>query len=167
MPYALPPGRSTDRPSLWLRLRVWWRRGKLDTALAQGADPTQTRELTLRAQQLVEPKKREALAEAIERLLAIAERPRAPVQVTFRPTQVRANRRLLVELAARLRDHGPHPLHGLAMSALLLEDGRGPLYPGSGPRMLERALRDVLSALELGSEAASPADPRAAGDRAR
>jgi hypothetical protein len=147
-PYAMPPRPAPDHPTLGLRLRVWWKKEELDTALANGADPTESPELTLRARQLVEPKRRETLAQEIYSLLAVAERPRDPLQVAFRASQVRANRSLLLELAARLRDHGPHALRGLAMTSRLLRDSRGPLYPGNGPRTLERAVGDALSALE-------------------
>jgi hypothetical protein len=43
------------------------------------------------------------------------------------------------DLAERLRDPGPHPPRGLAMTSLLLEDARGPLSFDSRPAALERA----------------------------
>jgi hypothetical protein len=159
MPHSMPPAPRADRPTIGLRLRVWRKREVLDAALADGAEPTQSPELTLRAQQLVEPRKRAELATSIHALIDIADRQPNPLQATFRPSQVQANRSSLLELAERLRGQGPHALRGLAMTARLIEDGRGPLYPGNGPRRLARAVRDAIWGLDpdpLQTEAAPP-----------
>jgi hypothetical protein len=66
----------------------------------------------------------------------------------FRPRQVQANRSLLLELTERLRGQRPHAVRGLAMTSLMLEDGRGPLTTDSNPATLERAVRACLSALD-------------------
>jgi hypothetical protein len=155
MPYSMPsrsrPHRPR-RPSLRLRARVWFKSMELDAALAGGDDPTRTPELAMRAEQLVDPTGRERLAQAILRVITIADRHKSEVLIMplapFRPWQIDANRSLLLELAARLRGSGPHALRGVAMTALMLEDGTGPLLFGNRPATLERAIRACLSALD-------------------
>jgi hypothetical protein len=155
MPYSVPahsrPHRR-HRPSLALRARVWLRNVDLDAALAGGTDPTGSQELALRAYQLAEPRKRGQFAAAIVRLIAMAERRSRAAVITplapFRPWQVEANRSLLLELAERLRDQGPHPLQGVAMTSLLLENGTGPLFTDDRRATLGRAVRACLSALD-------------------
>jgi hypothetical protein len=155
MPYSVPAHsrpRRPSRPTLALRARVWFKSIELDAALTDGDDPTRTPELALRAQQLAEPSRRDKLAEAIYRVITIADRHKKEAVIMpltpFRPWQIEANRSLLLELADRLRDIGPHALPGVAMTALILEDGTGPLFLGNGPATLERAIRACLSALD-------------------
>ena len=81
-PYE-PPGAPRrdrrDRPSLWVRVGVHWKRRDLDAALADGANPAKSAELALRAQQLAEPATRAAIAAGIENLFRLAtEGPGAP-----------------------------------------------------------------------------------------
>jgi hypothetical protein len=155
MPYSMPsrsrPHRP-HRPGLRLRARVWFKNTELDAALAGGDDPTRTPELKLRAEQLADPKRRERLARAILRVITIADRHKKEVLITplapFKPSQIDANRSLLLKLAERLRDNGPHALQGVAMTALMLEDGTGPLLFGNRPATLERAVRACLSTLD-------------------
>ena len=155
MPYSVPARSRPDRrhrPSLALRARVWFKSIELDAALAGGGDPTRTPELALRAEQLADPDKRDQLAEAILRVITIADRHKRDAVmvplVPLRPWQIDANRSLLLDLAERLRDSGPHALQGVAMTSLLLEDGTGPLLFGNRPITLERAVRACLSALD-------------------
>ena len=53
-----PPGApwrdGQEQPSIWVRLRVRWKRRELDETLARGANPVTTEELALRAEQLQE-----------------------------------------------------------------------------------------------------------------
>jgi hypothetical protein len=153
MPYSVPARSRPHRPSLALRARVWLKNLELDAALAGGgANPAQSDELALRAKQLAEPRRRRELAKAITHLIAIADRNNRAAIVTpyplFRPRQVQVNRSLLLELAERLRGQRPHAVRGLAMTSLMLEDGRGPLTTDSNPATLERAVRACLSALD-------------------
>lgn len=149
MPYGMPttPPRG---PALALRARVWLRQLELDAALAGGADPMRSEELALRASQLRESKRRATQARAIERLIALTARsgraatPFAP----FKRRQVQANRSLLVDLAERIGDRRPAAVRGLAMTALLLQDGRGPLITSNDPRALRRAICAARSALD-------------------
>jgi hypothetical protein len=149
-PYYMPPTRAPDGPSLMLRARVWISELELDAALAGGADPAQSEELELRAKQLADRKTRNRLAGAITHLIRIADGHRAPIATPnppFRPKQVRANRWLLVELAERLRGPRSVALRGMALTSLLLNDGRGPLTTESDPATLARAVRATLAAL--------------------
>jgi hypothetical protein len=149
-PYYLPPTRAPDGPSLMLRARVWISELELDAALAGGADPAQSEELELRAKQLADRKTRNRLAGAITHLIRIADGHRAPITTPnppFRPKQVQANRSLLVELAERLRGPRSVALRGMALTSLLLNDGRGPLTTESDPATLARAVRATLAAL--------------------
>jgi hypothetical protein len=162
-PYYMPTTPAPRRPGLMLRARVWINVLELDGALAGGADPAQSEELTLRAKQLAERKKREKLASAVWHLIGIADRhshaPIATPYAPFRPKQVQANRSLLVELAQRLRGYRPVALQGLAVTSLMLEDGRGPLTTNSDPATLERAVRAALSALDADSPQHEDARP--------
>jgi hypothetical protein len=149
-PYYLPPTRTPDGPSLVLRARVWIRKLELDATLAGAADPVQSEEIELRAKQLVDRKTRNKLATRISHLIRIADGDRAPITTPkppFRPKQVQANRSLLVELAQRLRGPRAVALRGMALTSLLLNDGRGPLTTESDPATLERAVRTTLAAL--------------------
>jgi hypothetical protein len=149
-PYYMPQTRPPDGPGLMLRARVWLRQLELDAALAGGANPAQSEELELRAKQIADRKTRNKLATAITRLIRIADGHRPPIMVPnppFRPKQVQANRSLLVELAERLRGPQSVALQGMALTSLLLNDGRGPLTTASDPATLERAVRATLAAL--------------------
>jgi len=149
-PYCMPPTRAPDGPSLMLRARVWTRELELDAALASGADPAQSEELELRAKQLADRKTRNRLATAVTHLIRIADGYRAPITTPnppFRAKQIQANRSLLVELTERLRGPRSVALRGMALTSLLLNDGRGPLTTESDPATLERAVRATLAAL--------------------
>jgi hypothetical protein len=149
-PYYMPPTQAPDGPSLILRARVWIRELELDAALAGGADPAQSEELELRATHLADRKTRNRLATVITHLIRIADGYRAPITTPnppFRPKQVQANRSLLVELAERLRGPRSVALRGMALTSLLLNDGRGPLTTESDSAILERAVRATLAAL--------------------
>jgi hypothetical protein len=151
-PYHQPKSRPPQRPSLMLRARVWFKDFELDAALAGGADPRQSEELALRAQQLAARKKREGLAGAINRLIGIADRHSRATMMTpyapFRPWQIQANRSLLLELAQRLRGNKPVAVRGVALTSVMLSDGQGPLTTDSDPATVERAVRAALSGLE-------------------
>jgi hypothetical protein len=151
-PYWMPSTPAPHHPGLALRARVWAKHAELDAALAGGADPAQCEELALRAGQLAAPKKREELAQAITYVIDIAEQhshtATATLHSPYRPKQVLANRSLLLESAGRMRGQRPVAIPGLALTALMLEDGRGPLTTSSDPVALERAVRAALSALD-------------------
>jgi hypothetical protein len=135
-----------------LRARVWIHELELDAALAGGADPAQSDELALRARQLAGRKKRDEMASAISRLITIVDdRRRAPTGTSyaaFRSEQDQANHELLLKLELRMRGYRPVALRGLALTSLLLDDGRRPRISESAPATLERAVRAALSGLD-------------------
>jgi hypothetical protein len=151
-PYYMPTTSAPRGPGLLLRARVWIHDLELDAALAGGADPEQSEELALRAKQLAARKKREEMASGVSHLIEIADRhsrgPIATPYAPFRPKQVQANRSLLLKLELRLRGYKPVAVQGLALTSLMLEDGRGPLTSDSAPVTLERAVRAALSGLD-------------------
>src|SRR5688500_13192084 len=57
-----------------LHTRVRWNALELDAKLAGGADPEESDELALRAEQLADPRKREQIARSIDGLLEFADR---------------------------------------------------------------------------------------------
>jgi hypothetical protein len=163
-PFYMPTTSAPRRPGLMLRARVWIHDLELDAALAGGADPQQSDELALRAKQLAARKKREEMASGVSRLIEITDRHSRATMVTpfapFRPKQVQANRSLLLELEQRLRGYEPVALQGLARTALMLEDGRGPLTTSSDPATLERAVRAALWALGVDADRGREAAPQ-------
>lgn len=155
-PYPPLKSKVLRGPGLALRVRVWLNAKKLDSALARGADPTESRKLALRAEQLADPYTRRRYADAIDDVLALAEGgayPQfVPTRVPFRRAYINANRQLLKELSRRLRGQGPHPVRGVAMAAVLIEDGGGPLYLNQRAETLERNLQATLYALDPPTE---------------
>jgi hypothetical protein len=154
--YINPPDHGTvprsQRPSLRLRFRTWWKSSDLDAQLAEGVDPTQSPELTLRAQELATPRMRAELAFRVSRAVELADRGFEPGAITtripIRRTRVRACRLWLLQIVQRLRADRPLAVRGLAMTALLLEDGRGPLYADGPQGELEKTVRTTLVALD-------------------
>jgi hypothetical protein len=70
-----PHRKRPTRAPLALRARTWWKRGRLDEALASGADSASTPELALRRKQLQSAPGRSTLANAIVKLLGPTGRP--------------------------------------------------------------------------------------------
>lgn len=145
-----PPG--SERPSLWLRLRTRWKGIDLDAKLAEGVDPGRSPELSLRARQLASPEMRAELAWRLRRAVEVADRGFEPAGTTARVpimrTRVRACRQWLLQIAERLRDERELAVKGLAMTARLVEDRRGPLFADSPPAAFERTVRSTLVALD-------------------
>jgi hypothetical protein len=152
MPYQVPPHAAPARPSLRARARVWLNRSELDAQLADGADPTRSEELRLRAEQLRGPKQRARIANSAGHLLTVARRRRQSgvirPQGQFGPSEVIANRELLYALAKRVRDPRFDSPQGLAMASIVLRDARAPLSLERPPQTLADALRGTLSALD-------------------
>ena len=112
-----------ERLSLRLKAR------SLDRALAAGASPDTSEELTLRAHALVRADTRNEVAAALSRLAqGDGQRPL---------------RRELERVATRLLDPGPVAPGGVALALGLLSDGARPLS--------RARLRTVLDGLEPGS----------------
>jgi hypothetical protein len=140
---------SLDRPSLRLRLRVSTQSTALDNELARGASPMRSRELALRARQLVEPKRRERLASTLESLCEHAQRASSTTIIVPLPRrEITEAGAWLLALAQRLRDPRPIYAGGAAIISVLLRDGSGPAYTaGAGPE-LRRGLRAAAAALD-------------------
>ncbi|HEX6602853.1 MAG TPA: hypothetical protein VF030_09455 [Solirubrobacterales bacterium] len=125
---------------------------KHDRALAEGADPSASRELALRAEQLQQQRVRERTAKGFDHLIQMnfAEPGPcvSPSMLPLRHERVRRNLELLQELADALRAPRPHAVQGLAMASALLEDAHGPLYESDPDESLDEVLDTTLSELE-------------------
>jgi hypothetical protein len=141
-----------SKPSLLTRLRTKLRSRQLDRALATGASPSESDELSLRAKQLITSNGR--IANSIEHLILRSELdprfdvPQSPLSRTpFNHANIRANRKSLDRLADALRDPGSRPIRGLAMASALVKDKGGPLYVNDSVEQLEGVVRAAISAL--------------------
>jgi hypothetical protein len=122
------PRNLNQLPAAALRLRVRLSRLELDDRLAQGADPSSSLELRLRAAQLLD--QRAELASAVERSIGDARRatPVFSARVPLRRAEMLECAGDLAALAERLRHGGPADVRGVAMARVLLTDGTSPLY---------------------------------------
>jgi hypothetical protein len=146
MPNGAYPLPKINPISPALRLRVRIHRFGLDDQLAHGANPRSSRELSLRAQQLLS--ERGSLADGLERALESARRP-SPVfsaRVPVRREQALGAADEIHWLADGLRQDRVD-VHGVAMASHLLHDGASPLYHDSGPSLLY-AVRSARLALD-------------------
>lgn len=146
------PARAASKPSLLTRLRTKLRSLELDRALAVGATPSESDELSLRAEQLAAASGR--LANKIDHLILRSELdPRFDVtntpfsRIPFNRGHVRANRRELDRLAELLREPGTKPVRGLAMASALVKDRAGPLYWPKDVDHLQGVVEATISAL--------------------
>jgi hypothetical protein len=116
--------------TLRLRLRIWWRRYALTEALADGADPDASDELTFVARELIGMRTRQRLATALDRLLRAASEPTVPWSpaLPLNKREIAHAYDELAELAARLREARPVPVHAVARVVMLLSDSTSPLY---------------------------------------
>jgi hypothetical protein len=149
IPRRTSPG---EEPGLLLRLRVRFRAPWLDRSLAGGAHPTESPELRLRAEQLLDPRERERIARSIDDLLQLASQDRSAFlgysRIPFDRGRVRANGESLRQLAGALRRDGPLAPRGVAMAGLLLSDFRGPIYTSGPAYRLSDAVAGALAELE-------------------
>ena len=143
---------AKGRPSVALRLQVGWNAAQLDAALADGADPGDSKSLALRAQQLADPKHRARIARSIDLVLELTERQGAlqlPLtRAPLRPDRVEHSRSQLLELAGRLEEADSPPVKGLAMANLLVEDGTAALHAREPSNPLRPAVEAILAALD-------------------
>jgi DICT domain-containing protein len=146
----------TPRPGGWpgvhalnLRLRVWASSLALDCRLAEGARPTSSPELTLRAQQLASVRSRRQLSSALSAAVDTAIRPHGlwtlkPAIVT---TGVRQAAEPLQRLAYDLRTLSDPPVRSLALVSFLLCDPTSPLYNRDSPVTVREIAQRARSAL--------------------
>jgi hypothetical protein len=124
---------------------------ELDEALAGGADPLESEELTLRAEQLVDPTKREDFARSLELIVEAAQGgwlQFVPGPAIQKRKPVVHNQAALLALAQRLRGQGPHCLRGLAMTDQLIHCGTSCLYAAPSPDQLRLKVEQILAALD-------------------
>jgi hypothetical protein len=138
------PGRT------WVRLLARLHATSLDRQLAAGRSPESTRLLAVRAQQLVAPSARRALARNVEVLF---ERAQSPSATGRRPVPLCRDRITAAEgewreMLASLVAPVPMAAQGVAMISRLLSDGAGPLYHPRCPTDLSAALWEATARLE-------------------
>jgi len=141
---------SGSRPSLPVRLRTRRRRAGLDEALSDGADPTTTEELGLRADQLRSDAVRTQMANRLVEAVGEARRQGQHLRSAKRRQQsdeVRDHADEVLSLVQLLRNGATVSVQGLAMTARLVNDRNGPLYRAGG-QDLRAALSSARSALD-------------------
>jgi hypothetical protein len=137
----------TDHPlgGLAAHWQAWRQREELDRLLADGTDPGSRPELICRARQLTSEHSRHHLAVRAEAIVAAVDRP-----TTLTPDvcadEVRVARRVLLELAGRLRDPGC-AARGVAMARRLLRDPASPVYTPAPNDQLWRTARAACRTL--------------------
>jgi hypothetical protein len=138
---------------IWLHIVARWRASDLDRQLANGIDPMQSDELSLRVGQLGSAGTRVRLAGALRRAVELAKGQRAPLVTTrLRRSEIQENDELLLALADRLRDGEPLGVRGLAMTSRLVNDHSGPLYRSGLSGSLPATASKALDALERGPD---------------
>jgi hypothetical protein len=138
-------------------------RARLDEDLSRGADPATSPKHDLRAAQLRSQALRTRLANRL--VLAVGEaRGQGQELRSAKRHKQRAEVRdcadEILALAAHLREGTPVGVRGLAMTARLVTDRKGPLYRAGGPDLREvlRATRSMLDVDgETGEDAATAA----------
>jgi len=142
-----PAGRGVF--SLGLRVRVWANSLQLDYRLAEGARPTGSPELTLRAQQLAGPRLRHQLSSALTAALKAASQPRRP-STTRAPIVAAAVLDAagpLERLAHELRTLSDPPVRGVALASYLVCDPTSPLHNRHSPVSVREIAQRARSAL--------------------
>jgi hypothetical protein len=138
--------RARLRDRLVARLRA----ARLDEELARGVAPEASVALLLRAQTLIAPSTRAALAREIQRILrdALSGYVWVISRVTPRRREVLDAAEELEALAHRLVEPGPVSADGVARVRLLLTDGCGPLYAHGASERLRAVASAALDSLE-------------------
>jgi hypothetical protein len=123
---------------------------QLDRDLLAGADPHRDPALMRRGQKVGSQRNREKLADALEAVVARAERgsggftASAPVA----PDEVLPARTQLIDIARRLRSGGDVDPQGVLLVRRLLTDPASALNSGAGPASVRAAARQVSAALD-------------------
>jgi hypothetical protein len=139
---------ARTRPRDWLTAHVVG--SSLDAQLASGRSPEAAPALALRAQMLVRPSHRRALACSIREVISRATRPaRVPTAVVpVSRARVLDAAVDLAELGRRLDGGGPVAAEGVARVAALLRDGRGPLYSRCSTAPLRQVVQSIIQDLD-------------------
>jgi hypothetical protein len=149
--FPIPNFHTTEtrgpRWGLNTRLRTRLQRDRLDRQLAAGVKPSALSPLGLRAAQHRSAAGRAQLANALVEAVGEARRGE-PMNIRRRPqrAEVRVEADALLALASRLRERTPVDVRGVAMIALLVNDGASPLHR-PGERKLDDALTEAHAAL--------------------
>ncbi|HEY7947600.1 MAG TPA: hypothetical protein VID75_07990 [Acidimicrobiales bacterium] len=122
----------------------------LDRRLAQGVSPESNVLLALRAQILARPETRRAIARNWDHLVRVA-RGEAVSRVPLRRHHIVTAESDIADMRRALLSELPAPARGVAMAAVLLRDGAGPLYNGRSAVDLRRAVQDVTARLDPAS----------------
>jgi hypothetical protein len=142
---------------------AWLSAARLDRRLGDGEPPEVSVELAVRAQRLVRPAARRALARTLLRVLTLALEPTPASAVQVDGRRVRSAAAELRRLVDRLVSGGPVSAYGVVRLRALLSDGSGPLYHRASPDDLGARLRDARAALDvLGPAAPGPGTARPA-----
>jgi hypothetical protein len=144
------PAPSLPLPASMLRMRVAWLRPRLDAALAAGADPADRASLALRAEQLLDPRRRARFARSLLRAIESSEPHRLPSRSAAVPVSraaVLEARPALLALASDLTERSHPAPQGVALAITLLTDGDGPLYRPATPGALRDAAERARAAL--------------------
>jgi hypothetical protein len=149
--FDTPPDPTREPSRLWARMRTRWRRNQLDDEISAGADPRASAELSVRASQLRSEPVRTRLANTLVDPL-VAGRARELLTIGARPRRTALQRNLdeLVPLIERLCDGHPIDVRGVAMTARLVSDTRGPLYRKGDLRHALRTARMALDERDAG-----------------
>jgi hypothetical protein len=148
---AVLPAPHPIRAARW----TWLDRRTLDRLLLAGADPDGSPALRRRTRVL--RRRRVHLAGGLERAVRAAALPRPrgsfSAAIPVDAPEVRATRRLLLELAFRIRVGADARPAGLLLTRRLLTDGGGPLFHHSASGALRDAAAEAILALgDAGSE---------------
>jgi hypothetical protein len=143
------PG-SADAP-IRLRLRVATHRAALTEQLAEGADPSSSPELALRASQLTSDRRRRQLARSLRHTVTEVRHPaptRALVSIVNRYAVFEADDAIQATIG-RLASPDPVTVKGMAMLEWILTDGASsPLYGRFEPGSFRRRLLAAKSELD-------------------
>ena len=142
-PRALNPRRFT-------RLAALARTGRLNRALARGADPSGSAQLALHAAMLSTPAVRTAIADQLDRLIRAGTDPPGGRR-SAHPDRgaIIANAETMRTVSTLLRGTTPVYARGTAMLSQLLRDGTGRIYVMDGPT-LAACLDKLLAAMLTG-----------------
>ena len=135
----------------WAGVLARLRAQRLDAELSAGYPPDASQLHSIRAETLVSPRYRSALAKGWENLLVTARRPRSPrdPRPPIARMAIAAAEREIVELVVLLRCFAPVPPQGVAMAKLLLTDGSGPVYESVRRAKLKEAVSATIRGLQL------------------
>jgi len=149
----------TRRRTSWDAVRDRVLGTSLDHQLAAGRSPEANRRLATRAENLVSPTARRALAQHWEHLFDLIGQPPAgcSARVPLCGDRIAKAEAEVREMIAALRADVPAPVRGVAMASLLLSDGAGPLTNRGSTTDLRTAVREVTAQLDPWAGVITPA----------